>query len=186
MTSPKTPQNIAPSLATLAGGCFWCLEAVFVRLSGVLSVRSGYCGGQTPHPSYEDVCTGKTGHAEAVEITFDPQQITYCDLLNVFFAIHDPTTMNRQGNDVGTQYRSAIFTHSADQATSASEVVTALEFSGGVASPIVTEILEATTFYPAEDYHQNYYAGQPFQPYCQAIIAPKLARLRANFASKLK
>ena len=186
MTSPKTPQNGAPCLATLAGGCFWCLEAVFGQLRGVVSVRSGYCGGQTPHPSYDDVCTGKTGHAEAVEIGFDPAQIAYRDLLDVFFAIHDPTTPNRQGNDVGTQYRSAIFTHSADQAILAREAIAVLESSGAFATPIVTEILPAATFHPAEEHHRNYFAEHPFQPYCRAVIAPKLAKLREKFSGSLK
>jgi peptide-methionine (S)-S-oxide reductase len=171
-------------VATLGGGCFWCLDAVFLRLKGVDSVVSGYCGGRTLNPSYRDICEGNSGHAEVVQITFDPALISYPDLLEVFFAIHDPTTLNRQGNDVGTQYRSVIFTHSAEQAASAARTVAALGAAGAYADPIVTEVLPVPTFYPAEDYHQDYFANNPRQPYCQAVVAPKLAKFLKKFGSR--
>ena len=173
-------------VATLAGGCFWCLEAVFVRLRGVASVRSGYCGGHQANPSYREVCDETTGHAEAVEIRFDPGVITFRELLEVFFAIHDPTTPNRQGNDFGTQYRSAIFTHSAEQAAVAATTIAALQAAHAFADAIVTTVEPAATFYPAEDYHQNYFASNPRQPYCQAVVAPKVAKLMEKFAGRLK
>lgn len=182
MTPPKTQQ----SSATLAGGCFWCLEAVFTRLRGVESVRSGYCGGHLPNPTYQQVCAETTGHAEAVEIRFDPATISYRELLEVFFAIHDPTTPNRQGNDIGTQYRSAIFFHSAEQATLAAEAIAELETRHAFAAPIATEMLQATPFYPAEDHHQNYFAENPHQPYCQIVVAPKVAKLMEKFSNRLK
>jgi len=174
------------TIATLAGGCFWCLEAVFTRLRGVTSVRSGYAGGHLANPSYQQVCAEISGHAEVVEIRFDPALISYRELLEVFFAIHDPTTPNRQGHDIGTQYRSAIFTHSAEQAEIAAASIAALEASHVFADPIVTEVLPATTFYPAEDDHHNYFANNPHQPYCRAVVAPKVAKLLKSFPARLK
>ncbi len=171
-------------MATLAGGCFWCLEAAYQRLKGVESVVSGYTGGRVADPSYEDVCGGDTGHAEAVQIRFDPAVITYPELLEVFFTLHDPTTPDRQGNDIGTQYRSAIFTHSAEQEREARQ---AIERFGSVwKHPIVTEVLPAGPFYPAESYHQSYFDRNPYQPYCQAVVQPKIAKLRKAFLEKLK
>jgi peptide-methionine (S)-S-oxide reductase len=172
--------------ATLAGGCFWCLEAVYNQLKGVEQVVSGYTGGDTTNPTYEQVCTGTTGHAEAVQITYDPQEITYRDLLEVFFTIHDPTTLNRQGNDVGTQYRSAIFSHGPEQAQVAEEVIKKLEDARIWNSPIVTEVAPLGEFYPAEDYHHDYYERNTRQPYCQMVISPKLAVFRKKFLEKLK
>lgn len=172
--------------ATLAGGCFWCLEAAFLQLKGVESVVSGYMGGGIERPSYEQVCGGRTGHAEVVRISFDPGAIGYPDLLAVFFAVHDPTTLNRQGNDVGTQYRSAIFWHTPEQKAAAEAMVARLGGEAAYANPIVTEIAEATTFWPAEDYHQNYFAQHPNQGYCQFVVAPKVVKVRAKFAERLK
>ncbi|MGE5027266.1 MAG: peptide-methionine (S)-S-oxide reductase MsrA [Betaproteobacteria bacterium] len=167
--------------ATLAGGCFWCLEAVFELLRGVEKVESGYTGGEIPNPDYEQVCSGATGHAEAVRITFDPAVISYRDLLEVFFTIHDPTALNRQGNDVGSQYRSAIFTHSPEQKAVAGEVI-----AGLLVSPVVTEIIPAGAFYPAENYHQEYFRQHGEQPYCRIVVAPKVAKMRERFKEKLK
>ncbi len=172
--------------ATLAGGCFWCLEAVFVELAGVHEVESGYTGGQVANPTYRQVCDGTTGHAEAVKITFDPSVITYGDLLDVFFTIHDLTTLNRQGGDSGTQYRSAIYTHSAEQKSLAAAKIAELNKSGIWSAPIVTEIDDAGMFYAAEAYHQDYFAQNPQQPYCQAVVAPKVAKARKVFFEKLK
>jgi peptide-methionine (S)-S-oxide reductase len=172
--------------ATLGGGCFWCLEAVFEQLEGVTSVVSGYAGGKVPNPSYEQVCTGTTGHAEVVQITFDPGKIAYRELLEVFFTIHDPTTLNRQGVDVGTQYRSVIFYHSPEQERTAREVIEELEASAVWENPIVTEVKEFQEFYPAEDYHQHYYQRNRAQPYCQGVITPKLAKLRQKWIARLK
>lgn len=172
--------------ATLAGGCFWCVEAAFDALEGVLEVVPGYAGGHVPNPTYEEVCTGTTGHAEAVQITFDPDRISYRDLLEVFFAIHDPTTPNRQGPDIGPQYRSAIFYHSPDQERIARHVIADLERTRAWADPIVTELVPLTDFYPAEPSHRAYYRRNPDQPYCRLVIAPKLERLRARSASRLK
>ncbi len=172
--------------ATLAGGCFWCLEAVFDQLRGVESVESGYSGGRVQDPSYHDVCTGRTGHAESVQITFDPSVISYGDLLNVFFAIHDPTSLNRQGNDVGTQYRSAIFYHDEAQKAEAERVVGDLNAQHIWDKPIVTEVTKFDQFYPAEDYHQEYFAKNPYQPYCMAIVAPKVSKFRRHFMDRLK
>lgn len=172
--------------ATLAGGCFWCLEAVFDDLKGVERVRSGYAGGEAAHPSYELVCSGKSGHAEVVQIEFDPEVITYRDLLDVFFTIHDPTTLNRQGADVGTQYRSAIFCHSAEQRAEAERAVAELEASGVWDDPIVTEVASLQTFYLAEEYHRDFYRRNPDQGYCQVVIAPKVAKARKQFLDKLK
>jgi peptide-methionine (S)-S-oxide reductase len=164
--------------ATLAGGCFWCLEAVYQELKGVSSVVSGYMGGPVDNPTYEQVCSGGTGHAEVVQLKFDPAVLAFRDLLGVFFAIHDPTTLNRQGNDVGTQYRSAIFYHSEEQQTVAREVIASLEF----ADPVVTEVVPASKFWPAEDYHQNYFRDHSSQPYCAYVVAPKLAKFRKLYA----
>ncbi len=173
-------------LATLAGGCFWCLEAAFQQLRGVTSVASGYAGGHVPNPSYEAVCTGATGHAEVVQVGFDPALIAFGDLLDVFFTIHDPTTLNRQGGDVGTQYRSAIFYHDDEQRRAAEHAVAELEATHVWDDPIVTEIVPLTAFYPAEDYHREYFRRNPNQPYCRAVIAPKVAKLRSKYFEKLK
>ena len=173
-------------VATLAGGCFWCLEAVYDDLKGVVDVVSGYTGGHVRNPSYREVCTGTTGHAEAVQITFDPAQITYRELLEVFFSIHDPTTLNRQGADVGTQYRSAIFYHTAEQKKTAEAVMAALQVDNPWGRPIVTELAPMEAFYPAEEYHQEYFARNPEQGYCTVVIAPKLEKFRHKFAHRLK
>ncbi len=173
-------------ITTLAGGCFWCLEAVYDQMKGVVSVESGYMGGQGPNPSYEQVCTGRTGHAEVVRITFDPKVVSYRELLEVFFVIHDPTTLNRQGNDAGTQYRSAIFYHSPEQKAIAEDVIAHFTKDKIFNAPIVTEVVPAGPFYRAEDYHQEYFARNPTQPYCTCVVAPKVAKLRKQFAEKLK
>lgn len=173
-------------IATLAGGCFWCLEAVFEQMRGVERVVSGYIGGEKPNPTYEAVCTGNTGHAEAVQITFDPEQVGYDELLAVFFTIHDPTSLNRQGNDVGTQYRSAIYYHNEDQRAEATELMAELRRQHIFPAPLVTELVAAPTFYPAEDYHQHYFANHPTQGYCQFVVAPKLAKFKEHFAAKMK
>jgi peptide-methionine (S)-S-oxide reductase len=173
-------------IATLAGGCFWCLETVFNRLRGVESAISGYMGGHTQNPTYQDICNGDTGHAEVVQVSFDPDVIAYRDLLEVFFTLHDPTQLNRQGNDVGTQYRSAIFCHTPEQKTEAEAVIAELTASKRFGAPIVTEVTEAATFYPAENYHQRYFEQNPQQPYCQFVVAPKVAKARAKFADRLK
>lgn len=172
--------------ATLGGGCFWCLEAVFLELRGVLRVQSGYAGGDVPDPSYEAVCTGKTGHAEVVQVDFDPEELSYRDLLKIFFAIHDPTTPNRQGADVGTQYRSVIFTRSPEQAETAHEVIRELTAEGLFDAPIVTQVEPLEVFYPAEEYHQEYFARNPYQPYCLAVVAPKVSKFRQQFLERLK
>ena len=173
-------------VATLGGGCFWCLEAVFVELQGVEKVESGYAGGAVHNPTYRDVCGGSTGHAEVVQITFDPTVITFRELLEVFFTIHDPTTLNRQGADIGTQYRSVIFYHSPDQKTVAEQVMHEVEGTGVWPGPIVTQLQPAPLFYKAEDYHQDYYAQNPDQPYCRVVVEPKVAKLRKKFVEKLK
>jgi len=173
-------------VATLAGGCFWCLEAVFEEMRGVESVKSGYAGGSVPNPRYDDVCTGRTGHAEVVQVTFDPAEVSYRELLEVFFTIHDPTTLNRQGADRGTQYRSAIFTHSPEQEQTAREVIRDLEAEAVWDGPIVTQVEPLTHFYPAEDYHDAYYRRNARQPYCQVVIAPKVAKFRQKYLSKLR
>ena len=178
--------TVNTEIATLGGGCFWCLEAVFNALEGVIGVTSGYSGGQLESPSYEAVCNGDTGHAEVVQVRFDPSIIRYQELLAAFFAIHDPTTLNRQGNDVGTQYRSVIFYHTAEQKFAAQEMVATLSREGVWDRPIVTEVLPAPVFYPAEDYHRDYYSRHSQQPYCRVVVAPKMAKLRARFAGKLK
>jgi peptide-methionine (S)-S-oxide reductase len=177
----------APKLskATLAGGCFWCTEAVYAQIKGVKSVTSGYLGGEVPNPTYKDVCTGLTGHAEAVEIEYDPTKVPFEKLLEVFFATHDPTTKNRQGADVGTQYRSGVFYHDDEQKRIAEEVIKRLDDSGAFPAKIVTEVTKATTFYPAEDYHQDYFANNPRQPYCQAVVAPKVDKVRKVFKDLL-
>lgn len=173
-------------VATLAGGCFWCLEAVFDQLIGVIGVQSGYTGGHVLNPNYRMVCTGETGHAEVVQITFDPSLISFRELLQVFFTIHDPTTLNRQGADVGTQYRSAIFYHTPEQKDVAEEVVAEITAAKVWDDPIVTEITRLPDFYPAEEYHRDYFVRNPNQPYCQVVIAPKVSKLRKHFLDKLK
>jgi peptide-methionine (S)-S-oxide reductase len=173
-------------VATLGGGCFWCLEAVFDDLKGVISVESGYMGGKNPDPTYEQVCSGRSGHAEVVQISFDPAVVTFREILEVFFVIHDPTTLNRQGNDSGTQYRSAIFYHSPEQKAAAEQVMAALGGARLWRDPIVTEVTPATVFYIAEDYHQEYFARNPGAGYCQFVVAPKVAKFRKQFLSKLK
>lgn len=172
--------------ATFAGGCFWCTEAVFLELDGVKSVRSGYIGGQTENPTYEQVGTGTTGHAEAIEITFDPQKIDYQTLLRVFFATHDPTTINRQGNDIGTQYRSEIFYHSESQHEAAAEQIALLNQANRYGSRLVTRLSPAPVFYPAEDYHQNYYNRNQNSGYCMYVITPKVEKVRQSFAQQVK
>jgi len=178
--------EIKMEVATLAGGCFWCLEAVYDQLVGVLHVESGYAGGTVPQPSYEQVCTGRTGHAEVVQVTFDPAVIPFRDILEIFFDIHDPTTLNRQGADVGTQYRSAIFYHTAEQKIVAEQVIAELTSARRWPDPIVTEVTPLTTFYAAENYHQEYYQNHPAQPYCRAVITPKVNKFRRHFVAKLK
>jgi peptide-methionine (S)-S-oxide reductase len=177
---------MAHAIATLAGGCFWCIESVFNRLRGVGSAVSGYMGGHTLNPTYKDICNGDTGHAEVVQVTFDPAVISYRELLEIFFTLHDPTQLNRQGNDVGTQYRSAIFWHTPEQKAEAEAVIAELTAANQFDAPIVTEVTEAETFYPAEDYHQGYFDQNPHQPYCQFVVAPKVAKARAKFAARLK
>ena len=177
-----TPPKL--EIATLAGGCFWCLEAVFRRLKGVESVISGYMGGTTPNPNYRDVCSGNTGHAEVVQIKYDPAVISYAELLQVFFVIHNPTTLNQQGSDCGTQYRSAIFYHSPEQLAEAEAAI--LREQPEWRDPIVTELSAAEVFYPAEDYHQDYFANNTFQPYCQFVVAPKVRKAVEKFGDKLK
>ena len=172
-------------LATLAGGCFWCLEAVFEQVHGVDKVVSGYSGGDVPHPSYRQVCSETTGHAEAVQITFDSKIISYEEILDIFFAIHDPTTLNRQGNDVGESYRSAIFFDTSEQQFTAEKVIAALNEAKLWPSPIVTEVTSLSEFYPAEDEHQQYYRKNTNQPYCQLVISPKLAKFRKEHLDKL-
>ena len=174
------------AVATLAGGCFWCIETVFNRLAGVESAVSGYMGGHTAKPAYRDICNGDTGHAEVVQITFDPDVIAFRHLLEVFFTIHDPTQRNRQGNDIGTQYRSAIFWHNPEQKADAEATLDELNASGQFGAPIVTEITEASAFTPAEDYHQRYFEQNPQQPYCQFVVAPKVAKAYAKFGARLK
>jgi peptide-methionine (S)-S-oxide reductase len=173
-------------VATLAGGCFWCLEAVFDEVKGVVSVESGYAGGRIENPSYKAVCSGMTGHAEVVQVTFDPNVVSYRDLLNVFFAIHDPTTLNRQGADIGTQYRSAIFYDDDEQKAIAEAVIGELNAQEIWDSPIVTEVTKFDKFYMAENYHQEYFVNNPYQPYCQAVVAPKVAKFRKRFLDMLK
>jgi peptide-methionine (S)-S-oxide reductase len=173
-------------VATLGGGCFWCLEAVYQELRGVEKVESGYSGGDVPNPTYRQVCSETTGHAEVVQVTFDPDLVSYRDILEVYFTIHDPTTLNRQGADVGTQYRSVIFYHTEEQKRTAEEVISEIEAEGIWNNPIVTEVVPLDEFYVAEDYHQNYFRNNGFQPYCQVIIAPKVAKFRKQHLERLK
>lgn len=182
----KTKVKEGMEVATFAGGCFWCTEAVFLEIKGVEKVVSGYIGGKTVNPTYKDICTGETGHAEAIQITFNPNEVAYEDLLEIFFGTHDPTTLNRQGADVGTQYRSEIFYHSEAQKTKAENYIQLLEKENLYDKKIVTKVSSATVFYPAEDYHQNYYNQNSSQGYCQMVIAPKLEKLRKYYKSKLK
>jgi len=172
--------------ATLGGGCFWCLEAIYLDLDGVAGARSGYAGGSVPNPTYQEVCEGTTGHAEVVQIDFDPSVISFRTILEVFFAMHDPTTPNRQGADIGTQYRSVVFFHSPEQERVTREVVKELGDEGIWTDPIVTEVTALTEFFPAEDYHNDYFRRNPQQPYCQAVISPKVAKFRARFAHMIK
>lgn len=180
------PTNTPSEAATLGGGCFWCLEAVFELLRGVDKVVSGYAGGHTPGPTYEQVCTGATGHAEVIQVRFDPTQITFRDLLDLFFVFHDPTTLNRQGADVGTQYRSVIFYENDLQKTEAERAISELSAAGVYRDPIVTQVVPLTTFYPAETYHQGYFQAHRRQGYCVAVIEPKVAKLRAKYLERLK
>ncbi len=175
---------MSTEIATLGGGCFWCLEAVYQELKGITLVESGYSGGHVVDPVYEQVCDGNTGHAEVVRVHFDPAQVSYRDILEIFFTIHDPTTLNRQGNDVGTQYRSVIFTHSDEQMAMAKQVIA--EMAHVWDAPIVTELAEAPVFYRAEDYHQNYFVNHPLQSYCAFVVAPKVAKFRKTFGDKLR
>ncbi len=182
----QAAEEAATAKATFGGGCFWCTEAVYAQIKGVESVVSGYIGGQVPNPNYKQVCSGTTGHAEAVEITYDPVVVPYEKLLEIFFSTHDPTTLNRQGADVGTQYRSAIFFHDDEQKQIAQQVIIRLNAAKVFPSKIVTKLEPATVFYPAEDYHQDYFALNGFQPYCQAVIAPKVVKVRKVFKDLLK
>ena len=180
------PTQTGYETATVAGGCFWCLEAVYDQMKGVVSVESGYIGGQMDHPTYEAVCSGRTGHAEAVRITFDPTVVSYRELLEVLFIIHDPTTLNRQGHDAGTQYRSAIFYHTPEQKQVTDDVIAAITKEGMYPGPIVTQVEPAGTWYEAEPYHQKYFLRNPHQGYCAAIVAPKVVKFRKLFTLKLK
>ena len=182
-TKGKTMQH---EVATLGAGCFWCVEAIYQQLEGVVKVESGYSGGQVAHPTYEEVCTGRTGHAEVIQVTFDPQKISFKELLEVFFRTHDPTTLNRQGADVGTQYRSAIFYHSEEQRKTAEAVKQETDAAKIWDDPIVTEIARFDAFYKAEEYHQNYYNQNANQPYCRMVINPKLSKFKKEFKNKLK
>ncbi len=179
-------QKATREVATLGGGCFWCLEAVFDDLQGVTDVVSGYAGGHVPNPDYKSVCSGRTGHAEVVQVTFDPGVVAFEEVLGVFFGIHDPTTLNRQGADVGTQYRSAIYYHSDAQKATAEAMIARLNAEHIWNGPIVTEVTAAPVFYPAEDYHQEYYQQNPYQGYCQVVISPKVAKFRKQYSQKLK
>jgi peptide-methionine (S)-S-oxide reductase len=186
MTATPYGPSSGKETATLGGGCFWCLEAVFEQLQGVEKVVSGYAGGQTAGPSYQQVCTGRTGHAEVVQVTFDPTVLSYGDLLDVFFATHDPTTLNRQGADVGTQYRSVILYQSPEQKRVAEERIAELNKANVWPGPLVTQVVPLEVFYPAEEYHQGYYRQHPGQGYCQAVISPKVAKFRKRFTARLK
>ncbi len=178
--------NSQIEIATLGGGCFWCTEAVFDEVIGVSDVVSGYTGGQRPNPTYEQICDGDTGHAEVVKVSFDPEVISYATILGIFFATHDPTTLNRQGADRGTQYRSAIFVHSPDQRRIAEELIASLNADNTFGAKVVTEVSDAGVFYPAEDYHQEFYRRNPNQGYCMAVVSPKVSKFRKLFADKLK
>lgn len=186
--TPKTDDAVPPGreVATVAGGCFWCTEAIFTELKGVDKVVSGYSGGHVPNPSYREVCGGGTGHAEAINVTFDPSVVSYKDLVRIFLTTHDPTTLNRQGADVGTQYRSAIFTHNEKQKIAAEEAIKEVERERIWPGRIVTEVTPFSNFYPAEDYHQDYYAQNPNQGYCQVVIAPKVLKFREKYRDRLK
>jgi peptide-methionine (S)-S-oxide reductase len=186
MNALSTLSSPSSETALLGGGCFWCLEAVFAELEGVRSVRPGYAGGTCPDPHYEAVCTGRSGHAEVVEIVFDPTLLPFRDLLQVFFAIHDPTTPDRQGNDIGSQYRSVVFCQSEDQRLQVREVIDALARDGTWSAPVVTEIAAAAPFFPAEDEHHGYFERNPAASYCQVVVAPKVAKLRRQFRERLK
>jgi len=177
---------MATETATLGGGCFWCLEAVFDDIEGIESVESGYMGGHKERPTYQDVCSGRTGHAEVVQVKFDPAVISYGDVLDVFFSIHDPTTKDRQGNDAGTQYRSVIFYHSDEQRKAAEQAIAELEREKAWPAPIVTEVKPAVEFYRAEDYHQEYFRNNPNQPYCMFVVSPKVQKFRKKYAERLK
>ena len=178
--------DVEREVATLAGGCFWCLEAVFDDLRGVEDVVSGYAGGRVADPTYQQVCSGATGHAEVVQVTFDPRAVSFRELLEVFFTIHDPTTPNRQGADIGTQYRSAVFYHTPEQKEVTEQVIRELREAGVWGAPIVTEVVPLEKFYPAEDYHQEYFRRNPAQPYCQVVVAPKVSKFRQKFVEKLR
>ncbi len=186
MSETPSTSTAGQEITTLGGGCFWCIEAAFDLLQGVESVESGYMGGTQPNPSYDAICTGATGHAEVVRITFNPSVISFRDILQVFFTLHDPTTLNRQGNDVGTQYRSVIFFHSPEQEAIAKEVIASLTAEKLFDAPIVTEVSPAQPFYMGEDYHQEYFVRNPMQPYCSYLIGPKIAKFRKKFEEKLK
>lgn len=172
--------------ATLGGGCFWCVESAFLQVKGVASVQSGYTGGHTENPTYEQVCRGDTGHAEVAQLSYDPEQISYRQILEIFFTLHDPTQVNRQGNDIGSQYRTSIFYHNDEQKQQAQQIIAELEAEDAFAAPIVTEVSALGQFYRAEDYHENYFARNPENPYCQAVISPKLAKFRKTFSGLLK
>jgi len=173
-------------IATLAGGCFWCLEAIFKEVKGIEKVVSGYSGGTTVNPPYNEVCSGRTGHAESIQITFDPRIVSFKEILSIFFSVHDPTTLNRQGADIGTQYRSAIFYHNGEQKTIAEQAIRDLNSSNSWGAPIVTEVMPFQNFYPAEEYHQSYYEQNPENPYCSVVIAPKLDKFRNQYLKKEK
>jgi peptide-methionine (S)-S-oxide reductase len=184
--SGQEPDYAAKSVATLGGGCFWCLEAVFEGLQGVEKVESGYTGGSVANPTYHQVCTGATGHAEVVQVAFDPAVVSFREILKVFFATHDPTTLNRQGADAGTQYRSAIFYHTPEQRQAAEQLIAELNTAKVWDAPIVTQVVPFEKFYRAEDYHQGYFRNNPYQGYCRAVVSPKVAKFRKQFAAKLK
>jgi len=186
MPDSSSPPPPGKEIATLGGGCFWCIEAALNQLKGVDSAESGYMGGKQPNPTYEAICTGVSGHAEVVQVTFDPSTIIFREILEVFFALHDPTTLNRQGNDMGTQYRSVVFYHSPDQEATVKKVIETLTNDKLFDSPIVTEVSPAQPFYMGEDYHQEYFVRNPTQPYCTSLIGPKIAKFRKQFESKLK
>jgi peptide-methionine (S)-S-oxide reductase len=182
----RMAENQTKEVATLGAGCFWCVEAVFDDLRGVEDVVSGYMGGTRPNPTYEQVCGGNTGHAEVVQVTFDPAMVSFREILEVFFTVHDPTTLNRQGADTGTQYRSTVFYHSPEQKATTEQVIREMDAEKIWNAPIVTEVAEASTFYPAENYHQEYFARNPSQPYCQFVVAPKVAKFRKKYVEALK
>ncbi len=186
MSDARPSQSPAPEVAVLGGGCFWCLDAVFRDLRGVIGVESGYAGGAQPNPTYDEVCSGRSGHAEVVKVAFDPDVLSFRDLLTVFFTIHDPTTPNRQGNDVGTQYRSVIFAQTPEQAATAKDVIRSLTAARLWTDPIVTDVAGAQPYYPGERYHQDYFENNASQPYCMFVVAPKVAKFRKQFAQRLK